>query len=159
MSYGRSGAGAVSKNSAGPGDFHESRRVRGLGSGARAARLARDAEKIIRATLETLGERLEADFADKIAAQLPPEIGRHLRSDVIFERLSLDDFVRRVCAREGEGSELPDAVFHARRVLEVLQTALNRGLVEKLHAALPADFEPLLEGSQGRMRSGDERRV
>jgi uncharacterized protein (DUF2267 family) len=37
-----------------------------------------DAERATRATLETLGERLGAP--DNHAAQLPPEIGRHLTS-------------------------------------------------------------------------------
>ncbi len=117
-----------------------------------------EAEHIIRATLETLGERLKAGFADNIAAQLPQEIGRHLRTDTSFERLSLDGFFHRVLIREGGGTELPDAVFHARCVMEVLQTAISQGLVEKLHEVLPPEFEPLLEGSQGRM-TREERRM
>jgi len=115
-----------------------------------------DAEHIIRATLETLGERLEAGFADNIAAQLPQEIGRYLRTDSSFERLSLDGLFHRVLMHEGGGSELPDAVFHARCVMEVLQAAISQGLVEKLHQALPAQFEPLLEGSRGRMQRSDQ---
>ena len=113
-----------------------------------------DAERIIRATLETLAERLDPGFADNLAAQLPQEIGRHLLTDVSFERLSLDDFFRRVAAREGGSTELPDAVFHARCVMEVLQLAVTPGLVEKLHEVLPAEFEPLLEGSAGRLERG-----
>ena len=118
-----------------------------------------DAERIIRATLETLAERLDAGFADHLSAQLPQEIGRHLLSDVSFQRLSLDDFFRRVCAREGSSADLPDAVFHARCVMEVLQTAVTQGLVEKLHDVLPAEFEPLLEGARGKMHARDEKRV
>ena len=75
-------------------------------------------------------------------------------TDVSFERLSLDDFFKRVGAREGGSTELPDAVFHARCVMEVLQLAVTPGLVEKLHEVLPAEFEPLLEGSQGRLERG-----
>ncbi len=118
-----------------------------------------DAERIIRVTLGTLAERLESGLADNIAAQLPQEIGRHLRTDASFERLSLDEFFQRVLEREGGGSELPDAVFHARCVMDVLQTAITQGLIEKLRQALPADFQPLLEGAEGGMeRPRDNRR-
>jgi uncharacterized protein (DUF2267 family) len=118
-----------------------------------------DAERIIRATLETLGERLNGGFADNIAAQLPPGIGRHLRTDTSFERLSLEGFFHRVLIREGGGTERPDAVFHARCVMEVLQKAVSQGLVEKLREVLPPEFEPLLERSRGRMTRAEERKM
>lgn len=116
-----------------------------------------DAEHIIRATLETLGERLDGGLADHIAAQLPQEIGRHLRTDASFARLSLDGFFHRVLIREGGGTGLPDAVFHARCVMEVLQLAIAPGFVEKLHEALPPEFEPLLAGRKGRLTRPEQR--
>ena len=111
-----------------------------------------DAERIIRATLKTLAERLDGDMADNLAAQLPSEIAHHLRTDTAFERLSLDEFVRRVQMREMEGGhrvDLAAATYHARVVMEVLQQALTPGAVEKLRTQLPADFEPLLSGPTG----------
>lgn len=111
------------------------------------------AEAAIRATLETLAERLEGGAAGNLAAQLPAEIGRHLTGDATFQRLSIDEFFRRVHQREGEGIDLPDSVFHARVVIEVLEEAVSKGAVDKIRVQLPAEFAPLFEaGSQGRMR-------
>lgn len=123
------------------------------------ARLASssEAERAIRATLETLAERLEHGIANNLAAQLPEEIAPHLRTDAGFERLTLDDFFRRVQSREGGSVDLPAATFHARAVIEVLQMALTQGAVEKLRTQFPAEFEPLFaSGSQGRMKTGQD---
>lgn len=70
-----------------------------------------DAELIIRATLETLGERLQSESAEHVAAQLPPELGRHLKNRP-FEHLSLRDFNERVAKREHH--DIAKASFHAR---------------------------------------------
>lgn len=80
---------------------------------------------------------------------VPREIGRHLRTDVLLQRLALNELFQRIRDREGGGTELPDAVFHARCVVEVLEPPVTHGLVEKLQHAFPAEFEPLLEGSRG----------
>lgn len=107
------------------------------------------AEAAIRATLETLACRLQPSAAEHLAAQLPSEIGRHLRGAETFERLSLEDFFREVQQREG--CELPDSVYHARCVIEVLGEAVSPGAVEKLRGQLPDDYDRLFVGSQGRM--------
>lgn len=112
------------------------------------------AESAIRATLETLAERLEAGISEKLAAQLPPELGRHLRGiqAISFERMSLDDFFQRVRDRETPGVDLPAAVYHVRVVMEVLQEAVSVGEVEKVRRTLPAEFRPIFEaGSRGDM--------
>ncbi len=112
------------------------------------------AETAIRATLETLAERLEAGASENLAAQLPPEIGLHLRGDhaIAFERMSLSDFFHHVQAREGGGVDLPEATYHVRVVMEVLQEAVSPGSIEKIRVTLPAEFRPIFEtGSVGRM--------
>lgn len=112
------------------------------------------AEASIRATLETLAERLEQHASEKLAAQLPAEIGRHLRGDraVEFTRFSMHEFFQRVCNREGESVDAAEAAYHARVVMEVLGEAVTPGAVEKVRAALPEEFGPLFEaGSKGRM--------
>lgn len=115
------------------------------------------AEGAIRATLETLAERLEHGIASHVAAQLPPEIGRHLRTDAPFERLTVDQFFDRICRREGTAVDPPEAVYHARVVLEVLGEAVSAGTIEKVKSTLPEDFRAVFDaGSQGRMRLGDE---
>jgi uncharacterized protein (DUF2267 family) len=121
------------------------------------ARLASraDAEKAIRATLETLGERLEEGLAGNIAAQLPDEIARHLHgmpADLV-DKMDLDEFLERVS--DSESVDLPVSVHHARCVLEVLGEAVGSGPMEKLRLALPAEYERLLvAGSTGSMGGG-----
>ena len=100
-----------------------------------------DAETIIRATFETLGERLQPQAAAHIAAQLPPELGRHLR-DRKFEHLSVFDFCERVAEREH--ADMARAVFHARCVFDTMRDAISPGAVTKVERQLPADFLRLL---------------
>jgi uncharacterized protein (DUF2267 family) len=117
------------------------------------ARLASEGEamRAIYATLETLGERLFGREADELAAQLPAAIGAYLRLAKEKERFDLEEFFRRVAEREGV--DLPDAVFHARVVLEVLQEAVTPGEIQDVLAQLPEEFRAVFEaGSQGPLR-------
>jgi uncharacterized protein (DUF2267 family) len=100
-----------------------------------------DAELIIRATFETLGERLQQESAENLAAQLPPELGRHLQNRK-FQHLSLRDFNERVAEREG--TDLEKASFHAKCVFETLRDAVTPGATNKIRHQLPAEFQPLL---------------
>jgi len=121
------------------------------------ARLASrgDAERATRAVLETLGERLAGGEPLDLAAQLPPEIGRHLeRMDAgLGVRLSLDDFFDLVATREGV--DLPDAVQHARAVLSVLQEAVSPGEMRDVRAQLPDAWDRLFAGSAGPLPPAD----
>ena len=101
-----------------------------------------DAETIIRATFETLGERLQPQAAAHVAAQLPPELGRHLR-DHTFQHLSVREFYGRVAERER--TDLDKAAFHARCVLDALCAAVSPGTVEKMQRQLPEEFRTMLE--------------
>ena len=123
------------------------------------ARLASrgEAERAVRATLETLGERLPDGLADNLAAQLPHEIGEHLRRTELLgglgtgERFGLDEFVNRVADRTGE--DRPQAVFQARTVLEVVDEATTGGLIDRVRDALPGDVRELtVAGSTGPLR-------
>jgi uncharacterized protein (DUF2267 family) len=100
------------------------------------------AEAIIRATLETLGERLQKRAAARLAAQLPPEIARHLNAADHFEHLTLREFCGRVAVRENEDVE--KALFHARCVMETLKEAISQGAARKLVLQMPEDFRPIL---------------
>lgn len=108
-----------------------------------------DAVKAIRATLETLGERLFGGEADELAAQLPQEIGEYLRSGGEKQKYSLDEFLERV--NEREGIDKPDAVYHVRVVLEVVGEAVSKGEIEDARAQLPQEFNSLFSGSSGQM--------
>jgi uncharacterized protein (DUF2267 family) len=114
-----------------------------------------EAERATRATLETLAERIADGAANNLAAQLPAEIGEHLRRHApdqsgTGEQFSPDDFFDRVTEREGV--DQPDAVFHARAVLEVTDEATTGGLMTKVREQLPDEFDRLFDaGSEDRM--------
>ena len=112
-----------------------------------------EAERITRATLETLGERIPEHLADNLASQLPQEIGEHLRRTITLggegtgERFDLQEFVGRVSARAA--TDEPVAVYQARVVMEVVDEAVTPGMMAKLREALPADLERLTEVGSG----------
>lgn len=101
------------------------------------------AVKAIRATLETLAERLHGNEADHLAAQLPAEIGLYMQRVDRDVTLTLDEFFERVADREGV--DLPDAVFHARAVLSVVQDAVSAGELNDVRVQLPDEFASLFE--------------
>lgn len=115
------------------------------------------AERAVRSTLETLGERLPEGLADNVAAQLPQEIGEHLRRTETMggigtgERFDRDEFVTRVSQRSG--ADRPQAVYQARVVFELLDEATTGELMERVREALPDDIRQLTAaGSAGEMR-------
>jgi len=109
-----------------------------------------DAVQAIRATLQTLAERLPGDEAKHLAAQLPPAIGSYLQDSNGSERFTLNHFFERVAQREP--ADLADAVHHARAVISVLNEAVSTGQFEQVRNTLPDEFEPLFEsGSEGHL--------
>lgn len=100
-----------------------------------------DAEAAIRATLETLGERLQKESAAHLAAQLPPEIGRHLKEAERFEHLALDQFFARVAVRES--TDIDHASLHAQAVMQTIADAVTPGLVGKVAGQLPPEYAAL----------------
>jgi uncharacterized protein (DUF2267 family) len=110
------------------------------------------AEEAARATLRTLSGRLAGGEPHDLASQLPPGLAEHVRYDGEHESdpFSLAEFFRRVVQKEG--TDEPDAVYHARVVMEVLQEAVTRGEIDDIRSQLPAEYAPLFEaGSQGEM--------
>jgi uncharacterized protein (DUF2267 family) len=103
----------------------------------------------VRATLTVLGQRLAGGEPDDLAAELPNEIGRYLREAAPRgQRFGFQEFMERVS--QEEGVDLPEAVHHARVVIEVLQEAVSAGEIEDVRAQLPAEFDPLFDsGSEG----------
>jgi uncharacterized protein (DUF2267 family) len=108
-----------------------------------------DAERATRAALETLGERIPSDLATNLAAQLPVELGEHLRRTVPFgledttgERFDGREFVARVAARST--SDEPDAVYLARVVYDVTDEATQGMLRSKIAEVLPEDVRRIV---------------
>jgi uncharacterized protein (DUF2267 family) len=100
-----------------------------------------DAEKAIRATLETLRERLAGNEPSNLAAQLPPEVAVFVEGEGGREAFSVQEFYERVAEKEGANSE--EAVKHARAVATVLQTAVTGGELEDLRSQLGNDYKEL----------------
>jgi uncharacterized protein (DUF2267 family) len=100
-----------------------------------------DAEKAIRATLETLKERLAGNEPSNLAAQLPPEVAVFVEGEGGREAFSVQEFYERVAEKEGANSE--EAVKHARAVATVLQTAVTGGELEDLRSQLGNDYKEL----------------
>lgn len=120
------------------------------------ARLANDgqAERVTRAVLETLGERIPDGLAGNLAAQLPQEVGEHLRRYQMFgeagtgEQFDVPEFVDRVSRRSGLDG--PQAAFAIRVVCEVVRDATAGGLMTKVTDSLPDDLSRLVvAGSRG----------
>jgi uncharacterized protein (DUF2267 family) len=107
-----------------------------------------DAVSAIRATLETLAERLTFEEARDLASQLPKEIGIHLAimPELHAQRFSLDDFYQLVASREP--ADRLDAIQHARAVLEVLGEAVSRGEIQDICSQLPLEFRELIEAGK-----------
>jgi|SRR5215213_7878690 len=100
-----------------------------------------DAQKAVRATLETLRERLAGNEPADLAAQLPPEIAPFVEGAGGREAFSVQGFYERVAHKEGTKSE--EALKHARAVATVLQTAVTGGALEDVRSQLGNDYEEL----------------
>ena len=98
-----------------------------------------EAVRATRATLETLGERLYGGEPSNLGAQLPEELGHYLERAKAGEAFDLDEFLNRVQIREGV--DLPEAVFHARVVLQVLREAVSPSLMRKVLDQLPPEYD------------------
>jgi uncharacterized protein (DUF2267 family) len=100
------------------------------------------AERAVRATLQTLAERIDAGEARDLAERLPPELAPWIATTTGAERFDVDEFMARVAAREGTDIAAADA--HARAVFAALGQAVGADEIDDLAAELPSDYRPLL---------------
>lgn len=102
----------------------------------------------IRATFETLSERLQGGEPLDLASQLPSLLQGYVDIGE-GERFDLEEFFRRVAEREGIDEE--QAREHARAVLEVTSEAVSSGEIQDVLAQLPREYHSLFgAGSQSR---------
>ena len=96
-----------------------------------------------RAVLETLGERLSADEADDLAAELPADLSEHLTEGESGEQFSEEEFISRV----GQRMETLD-VTGERAATAVMATLLESLDAEERSAVVDqfqhSGFETLL---------------
>ena len=100
-----------------------------------------EAERAIRATFETLKERLAGNEPNNLADQLPPEIAGPLRGEGGRDNFSLAEFYRHVA--EKEGVEEPEAIRHTRAVAVVLQAAVTTGEMDHIREQLKPEYAEL----------------
>lgn len=101
------------------------------------------AEQAIRATLETVAERIVGNEASQLAAQLPAELGQYLRGHEGENGhfFSLQEFYQRVSQKAGV--ETVVAAVQARAVFAVLNQAVTPGEFADVKANFSDDYSEL----------------
>jgi uncharacterized protein (DUF2267 family) len=114
------------------------------------------AETIIRATLETLSERLSIGQAEHLAAQLPREVAEVMKIEPERhgEAFTLEEFFKRVSRRADEN--INEIVHQVRAVTEVVTEAVSPNELDELFAQLPYEFQQLFYAGPGRNNSQSE---
>lgn len=99
-----------------------------------------EAVRATRATLTTLGERVQAGEARDLAASLPMEVDYYLTGAVAEhgQRFDWSEFVERVREREGieDGAV---AAYHARVVVDVAAEVVAPSELRQVRDQLPTD--------------------
>ncbi|MFP9192713.1 DUF2267 domain-containing protein [Natronosalvus vescus] len=95
--------------------------------------------RAIRATLMTLGERIPEGNADDFAASLPMEIKWYMTGAVHDhgQRFDWNEFLDRVTEIEGEGVDKPEAAYHARVIIDQVETLVPPSDFRQLRDQLP----------------------
>jgi uncharacterized protein (DUF2267 family) len=109
------------------------------------------AERAARATLQTLTERLSGGEARDLATQLPPELAPYLAPKGDAQAFDVEEFLRRVAAREDV--DVTTADRHTRAVFAALRRAIDEREIHDMAAELSSDFEPLVSEAEGRFFS------
>lgn len=103
------------------------------------------AVRAIRATLTTLGERIQQGEAEDLASSLPKEIDFYLTGAVTEygQRFGWSEFVERVWEREGmsDPGDRADAAYHARVVVAVASEAVPGAEMRQVRGQLPPGEE------------------
>jgi uncharacterized protein (DUF2267 family) len=101
------------------------------------------AERVERATLRTLADRISGGEAQDLASQLPRDLQdalQPMREEA--EAFDVDEFVRRVAERAQVDEE--EARTGAAAVLTTVREAVTRGEFEDIVSQLPQDYRELV---------------
>jgi uncharacterized protein (DUF2267 family) len=96
------------------------------------------AERTVRATLVTLGTRIDPGEADDLAAQLPGSFAYCLRHEGRAERFPPSEFVRRIACVVPLSNEQTKKTTRA--FFEVLGEAISEGELEDVLRQLGGDY-------------------
>ncbi|SFC52325.1 Uncharacterized conserved protein, DUF2267 family [Halobiforma haloterrestris] len=95
--------------------------------------------RTIRVTLMTLGERIPEGAAEDLAASLPMEIKWYLTGAVKEhgQRFDWQEFLDRVTEREGARTDPAEAAYHARIVVDLVESEVPGSDFQQLRDQLP----------------------
>ncbi|WP_227354659.1 DUF2267 domain-containing protein [Haladaptatus salinisoli] len=99
--------------------------------------------RAIRATLTTLGERLQEGEATDLAGPLPMEIDWYLENAESGQRFDYDEFVSRVADRASV--ERNEANFYGQSIVSLLAEVVPEGEFRQVRQQLPEEYDPLFE--------------
>ena len=100
-----------------------------------------DADKVLRAVLQTMGERLPRTHREHMAAQLPEELKSTLAQHKNMEFLLLEEFLERVANRANVGYH--KAVKYVEAIARVLREAIAPGELKDILAGFPEEYKTL----------------
>jgi uncharacterized protein (DUF2267 family) len=104
-------------------------------------------ERAARAVLQTLAERISAGQARDLVEWLPPQLAPWLHTVTGPEPFDVDEFLRRVAAREGV--DVKTAERDAKAVFYALGRLAPKNEIDDLAAELPQDFAALVAEAEG----------
>jgi uncharacterized protein (DUF2267 family) len=112
----------------------------------REARLSeKDAERAVRATLHTLGERLSGGEARDLAEQLPEWAAAEVIDGEPAQPFDLNEFLHRIAEREGVDED--EARKHAHAVFTALGFVVEPAELRDVSAQLGKDYAPLMSAA------------
>jgi uncharacterized protein (DUF2267 family) len=110
----------------------------------RAGIKCEEATPVIRATLQTLAERITRGEAGDLASQLPKQMKEWLAKDhEQADRFGLDEFVRKVSERAGIAPD--EARTDVWAVFRTLHDAVTGGEFRHVMSQLPREFHQLVQ--------------
>lgn len=95
--------------------------------------------RAIRAALMPLGERIPEEAAEDLAASLPIEVKWYMTGAVQEhgQRFDWQEYLSRVSEIEGEGTDPSEAAYHARVVVDLVETVVPPSDFQQLRDQLP----------------------
>ncbi|MFI6456625.1 DUF2267 domain-containing protein [Streptosporangium amethystogenes] len=109
----------------------------------RAALSREEAADLARATVATLGDRLSAGMARRLAISLPEPLRGSLHVRDRIEDFGLRDFVTRV--GKHTGLTMKEATAGVRAVLTTLRELIDDEVFDHVLAQLPGEFQEMVE--------------
>ncbi|MFL6131909.1 MAG: DUF2267 domain-containing protein [Nocardioidaceae bacterium] len=108
-----------------------------------------DAQRLLRAGLEVLSERISHGELRHVASQLPDELAAQLQGgDENAEAFTTEEFARRITQRTD--ADIPLATLVMRALFTTLRQALSAGEYDDLLSQLPREYRDMVPSTSWR---------